>query len=159
MTPRSLILGLDVSPRRIGWALINYDNATYIKANTTHTPRGNDLTNRQQAFTDIARTADSLGDICAIILEDAYAGPNRAGTITHALSIGNVEGFAATRWPSILVERIKPATWRKHCGLPRQGKEPVKEWAANKTGTLLDQDASDALAIAHAGHHLIWAND
>lgn len=154
--PRSLILGLDVSPRRIGWAVVNYDDASYVKAATSHTKRDNDLTNRRDAFTEIARTADSLGDVCAVILEDAYAGPNQRGTINHALSVGNVEAFAIARWPTILVERINAPQWRRLCGLPARGKEPVSQWAANKTGHVLDQDASDAFAIAVAAHKLVW---
>jgi Holliday junction resolvasome RuvABC endonuclease subunit len=156
MTPRSLILGLDVSARRIGWAIINYDDATPIKHGTEHTASGDDLTNRRVAFLEIARTADALGDVCAVIIEDAYAGPNRAGTVAHALSVGNVEGLAAARWPGVLVDRVRPAVWRSVIGVASTGKDCVGVWAARLVGVEVGEDAADALGVACAGHVLIW---
>lgn len=156
MTPRSLILGLDVSARRIGWAIIDYDSAEVIRYGTADTPSGDDLLNRRDAFTEIARTADGLGDVCAVVIEDAYVGPNRRGSLQHAMAIGNVEGFAALRWGTILVDRMGATVWRGALGLPAQGKGGVLDWARGLVGEDLGQDAADALAIACAAHVVLW---
>lgn len=162
MTPRSLILGLDASPKRIGWAIIDYDNAHPIKWGTHHLQDAacinpaDDLRARRHIFQDIAKHADERGDVCAVIIEDAYVGVSKQGSINHALSVGNVEAFASNRWPFILVERLKPATWRKHIGVKQRGKGPTIDWAKDLTGHTLTDDEADALGIATAGYHLIW---
>lgn len=157
MTPRSLILGLDASARRIGWAAICWETAELVSIGCEHTAAGDDLRNRRNAIKEIAAQANSRGDVCAVFVEDAYAGPSRAGTIQHAGAVGNVEAFALERWPQQLVARIAPATWRSTLGLPASGKPPVITWAQDKTGRAMwTQDEADALAIATTGHALIW---
>lgn len=155
MTPRSLILGLDVSPKRIGWALVNYETGYHVAHGVEHVAGDDDLRARRLAFSEIARDADARGDVCAVILEDAYVGVSRRGTITHAVSVGNVEAWAATRWPDQLVVRLAPASWRKAVGLPTRGKEPVLEWAERVCGPV-SQDEADAIGVAAAGFALVW---
>jgi len=161
VTPRSLILGLDVSARRIGWALIDYDSGEVVRLGTEDTPAGgvsgDDLLERREAFTEIARTADGLGDVCAVLVEDAFVGPNRQGSLVHAMAIGNVEAFAAARWGTILVDRLRVGVWRSVLGLPARGKGPVLVWARGVVGGgLFGQDAADALAVARAAFVLLW---
>lgn len=171
MTPRSLVIGLDVSPLRIGWALVSYETGEAINAGCQIVAANDDLRARREAFREVARTADGLGDVGAVILEDAYAGPNRAGTIRHALAIGNVEAFAAARWPDVLVDRLGAAAWRSQLSLEQRGKEAPLEyaravWSADVGGELgacvakarHEQDAADALCIAKAGHGIVWRN-
>jgi len=155
MTPRSIILGLDVSPKRIGWALIDYDNGHHLAHGVEHVNGDDDLRARRIAFRDVTHTADARGDVCAVFVEDAYVGASRRGTIIHAMSIGNVEAWAANRWPDQLVARIAPATWRSTLGLPTRGKEPVMAWASERVG-VVSQDEADALGVACAGHALVW---
>lgn len=170
--PRSLVIGLDVSPRRIGWAAISYETGETLNAGCQIVAADDDLRARREAFRELARTADGVGDVGAVILEDAYAGPSRAGTIRHALSIGNVEAFAAARWPDVLVDRVAPATWRSVLGLEQRGKADPLEYARQAyqadTGRRLgecvtvkahEQDAADALCIAKAGHVIVWGNE
>lgn len=153
MTSLAVILGLDVSPRRIGAALVDYETGTAIRAETHGVDRDDDLRARRTAFRNIAQDAETESDVCLVILEDAYSGPNRRGTIIHALAIGNVEAFAQTRWPDILVARISPATWRGLIGI-KEGKDAVRAWAGARLDSDVDQDAADALAIATAGYEL-----
>ena len=156
MTPRSLILGLDVSARRVGWALVDYETATPVACDVQHVAADDDLRARRIAFREVARDADARGDVCAVLLEDAHAGPSRRGTVIHALSVGNVEAWAAARWPDVLVDRVTPAAWRSAVGLPSQGKQPVLDWATALLRYRPSQDAADALGVAVACHVLVW---
>lgn len=156
MTPRSLILGLDVSARRLGWALVDYETGAPVACDVQHVSADDDLRARRVAFREIARDADARGDVCAVLLEDAHAGPSRRGTVIHALSVGNVEAWAAARWPDVLVDRVTPAAWRSAVGLPSQGKQPVLDWATDLLRFRPSQDAADALGVAVACHALVW---
>lgn len=158
MTPRSVIVGLDVSPKRIGWAVVDYDTGHHIRHGVEHVTGDDDLRARRIAFRNVTHAAESRGDVCAVILEDAYVGVSRRGTIVHAVSVGNVEAWAAMRWPDQLVVRLAPATWRAAVGLPTRGKEAVMAWACAYVGDMT-QDEADALGIATAGHILVWSSD
>lgn len=154
---RALVLGLDASPRRIGWALVDYEDATIVELGVEFTPAGDDLRNRRRAVREIAKTARRIGDVFAVFVEDAYAGPNRAVTVQHAGTVGNVEAFALERWPRILVARLASSTWRSSIGVSAKGKADVVLWAQNKTGRAMwTQDEADALGIATAGQLLVW---
>lgn len=154
----SLILGVDASPRRIGWALIDYEVGDLVDAGVEKTLAGDDLRNRRIAVRRIASTARNRGDVFAVFVEDAYAGPNRRGTIDHATTVGNVEAFMLERWPRILVARIAPSSWRSLLGIARTGKAGPLEYAEAREPErrFLFQDEADALCIAVAGHALIW---
>lgn len=157
MSARSLILGLDASARRIGWALIDYDSGQLIVIGCEHTPADDDLRTRRAAVKEIAAHAYGRGDVCAVFVEDAYVGPSRAGTIQHAAAVGNVEAFALERWPQQLVARIAAARWRSLLGIAAHGKQPVIEWAHKHADRAMwTQDEADAFAIACAGHCLLW---
>lgn len=155
MTARGIIIGLDVSANRIGWAVVDYDTGHHVAHGVEHVAGDDDLRARRLAFAEVARSADARGDVCAVILEDAYVGVSRRGTITHAISVGNVEAWAAARWPEQLVVRLAPASWRNAVGLPTRGKEPVMAWACAYVGDMT-QDEADALGVAIAGHVLVW---
>ena len=152
---RSVILGLDASPKRIGWAVVDYDAGTWIAHGVSTVSGDDDLRARRETFASIAQRADRFGDVCAIIIEDAYVGVNRRGTITHAVSVGNVEAWASTRWPDQLVVRLAPTTWRKAIGVATVGKAAVMDWAVPQIGRV-SQDEADAFGVAVAGHRLVW---
>lgn len=159
MNAQSLILGLDVSARRIGWALVDYETGAPVQCGVQHVPADDDLRARRIAFREVARDADARGDVCAVLLEDAHAGPSRRGTVIHALSVGNVEAWAAARWPDVLVDRVTPAAWRSSIGLPTKGKQPVIDWATDLLRFRPSQDAADALGVARACHVLVWRGE
>ena len=157
MTPRSSIIGLDVSERRIGYAVLEYDSGEPVETGTIHTPAGNDLTDRVNAWRRISHAANQTGDIQLVLIEAPWIGPNRQGSMRHAMSVGNVAGIAATRLgPKILVDTIQPAQWRRLCGLPSRGKTPVAEWANDVLNLRVTQDEADALGIATAAHKIAW---
>ena len=157
MTPRSLILGLDVSERRIGYALVDYDSGEAVETGTIHTPPGEDLHARVDAWRRISIAANQTGDIQLVAIEAPWMGPNRQGSMRHAMAIGNLAGIAAARLgPTILIDTIQPADWRTTCGLPTKGKTPIHSWAVGVLGVDVDQDQADALGIATAAHHKAW---
>ena len=157
MTPRSLILAIDASPKRLGWAVVDYDTAELITSGTEHTTNPSDLQDRRSRIRWIAHEAMGRGDVCAAFVEDAYAGPNKRTTIQHAMSVGNVEAFLLERWPLILVDRIQASTWRMVLGLAKTGKQAPLEYAQTRTTKRLDsQDEADAICIATAANKLIW---
>lgn len=152
-----VVVGLDASPRRIGWAVLDYETSGPLDVGVAVTVAEDDLVNRRAAVQDIARVANRLGDVLAVLVEDAYAGPNRRVTIDHASAVGNVEAFALERWPRILVARIAASSWRSVLGIDAKGKDAVRAWAIDIDEWLTDepQDAIDAVAIAAAGITLI----
>jgi Holliday junction resolvasome RuvABC endonuclease subunit len=162
VTSLAFILGLDVSERRVGWALVDYDSAKPVNIGTIHTPADDDLNHRARAWRSISIAADQAGgDIEAVILEAPYAGPNRQGSLRAAMAIGNLAGIASARLgPSVLIDTIQPATWRTTIGISTRGKTAPLNHARTLTNnpTLNDQDAADALCIATAAHTLIWRN-
>lgn len=157
MTPRSLILAIDASPKRLGWAAVDYDSAELVTSGVEHTTDPNDLQDRRARIKYIAHEAMSRGDVCAAFVEDAYAGPSSRITVQHAMTVGNIEAFLLERWPLILVDRIAPATWRSILGIDPRGKTAPQRYADKHARRLIDsQDEADAICIAIAANKLIW---
>ena len=157
MTPRALIIGLDVSERRIGYAILNYDTGKCVETGVMRTPAGDDLNTRVQAWHSISHAANQTGDIELVLIEAPWSGPNRQGSIRGAMAVGNLAGIAASRLGrNVLVDTIQPTQWRALCGISTRGKEPVMQWATNTLGRQVTQDEADALGIATAAHQLAW---
>lgn len=157
MTPRSLILAIDASPKRLGWACVDYETAEVILSGVEHTTEPDDLKDRRARIKYIAHEAMGRGDVCAAFVEDAYAGPSSRITVQHAMSVGNVEAFLLERWPLILVDRIAPATWRSILGIDARGKTAPLKYADKHAHRLIEsQDEADAICIAIAANRLIW---
>ena len=157
MTPAAVIIGLDCSERRIGYAILNYDSGKCVETGVMHTPAGDDLNARVQAWHSISHAANQTGDIQLVLIEAPWSGPNRQGSIRGAMAVGNLAGIAATRLGrTILVDTIQPTQWRSLCGISTRGKEPVMTWATNQLGHTITQDEADALGIATAAHHIAW---
>lgn len=159
MTAAATIIGLDVSERRIGYAIGLYDCGTIVETGVMHTPAGDDLNIRVQAWHTISHAANQTGDIQLVLIEAPWSGPNRQGSIRGAMAVGNLAGIAATRLGrTVLVDTIQPTQWRALCKLPTRGKEPVMEWATAVLGRSVTQDEADATGIATAAHHIAWNN-
>lgn len=154
-----LTLGVDASPRRIGWAI---QHAGRILAfDTWHVDPADDIPSRREAWRTIRdhiRSAerDANRDLAIIGIEDAYLGPNRKGSLNLARTIGHVEAFAHVAFPYALQHRIPNATWRRALGLGATGKLPAlgAARAVLEDETLDDQDAADAICIALAVAYL-----
>lgn len=152
---RILILGLDVSPLRIGYALITQDE-TVLASGTMHVPRGDDLRFRRAAWQKIVevvkRESNGRAELMLVAVEDAHVGINKSYAVKAAVAIGHVEAFAIKSYPWIMVHRFQPAEWRKIAGISTRSKEVVMEWARDKYDPRLDdQDEADAMGIAVAG--------
>lgn len=157
MTPAAVIIGLDVSERRIGYAVVEYDSGKCITTGVMHTPAGDDLNTRVQAWHSISHAANQTGDIELVLIEAPWSGPNRQGSIRGAMAVGNLAGIAATRLGrTVLIDTIQPTQWRALCGISTRGKEPVMTWATQVLGRNVTQDEADALGIATAAHHTAW---
>ena len=155
--PAAVIIGLDVSERRIGYAIAEYDSGVIVETGVLHTPAGDDLNERVRAWHSISHAANQTGDIELVLIEAPWSGPNRQGSIRGAMAVGNLAGIAATRLsPHVLVDTIQPTTWRRICGIPTRGKEPVMQWATQLLGRTITQDEADATGITRAAHHIAW---
>ena len=154
-----LTLGVDASPRRIGWAIQH--NGRILAYDTWHVDPDEDIPSRREAWCmlrDKIRTAERATnrDLAIIGIEDAYLGPNRKGSLNLARTIGHVEAFAYIAFPYALQNRIGASTWRRALGLGATGKLPAlgAARAVLEDETLTDQDAADAICISLAAAYL-----
>jgi Holliday junction resolvasome RuvABC endonuclease subunit len=150
---RSIVGGVDCSPRRIGYAFIYRDTESVLISGTEHTPKGNDLWNRKAAWGRIIQryldAGGALHQITAVGLEDAYVKYPRVA-ITTAMSIGNMEAFVLQAVPWALIDLMPASTWRSTLGLPARGKEAAMEHALAYKDYIELQDEADAICIAQA---------
>jgi hypothetical protein len=155
-----IIIGLDTSLLRTAYAIINDDEL--LAFGTLHTKEG--LADRRDAWKLIRDEARRIERIThnhtqAIVIEDAWLGPNRLGSLNHARCVGHAEAFAIHAFPYALIERVMPQSWRALLNLPKKGKEGamryserVCEISTRQSGwaDTLDQDSADAICIAYA---------
>jgi hypothetical protein len=149
----TVVIGLDASPLRIGYAIMVLQTGELLKSGTMHVSNtGDDLRNRQAAWRHIMAEANRVTDSSLIVcvgLEEAYVRFKRQA-ILSALTIGNLEAFALRSYPWILVHRLQPTEWRKLIGIKQGGKEAPLAYAQTVKPGLLDQDEADAICITRA---------
>ena len=163
---RGIIIAIDTSLLRTAYAITH--NADLVAFKTIYTKDG--LTDRRDAWKTIrdeARRVERIthNQVGAIVIEDAWLGPNRQGSLNHARCIGHAEAFAIQSFPYALIERVMPQSYRALLCLPRKGKEPLMSYAkgildmahSDRGYTTpsgwnepLDQDSADAICIAYA---------
>lgn len=159
-----LVVGVDASPRRIGWAVAY--GRRIVAADTWHVDATDDIRSRKDAWRyirDVIRDAERkhATDLRMIGIEDVFIGPNRKGSLDMARTVGHVEAFAFASFPYAPMQRVRAATWRKLLGLPQRGKTASLQYARDvldPTGLwdrLDDQDTADAICIAVALNELI----
>lgn len=171
---RDLILGFDVSKKRIGVGVVCYQTGQCVDAQVWMTDKpGFELARRCSLVEWYANSLIGT-TVHAVFLEDTFL-MRHTGMVDSIVALGNVEALAAFLWPGRLVDRIKPTTWRKTLNLQPRGKDDplfyAREHFHNDTGTHLsahlgvpatrskssgEQDAADALCIAKAGRELLW---
>lgn len=149
----TIVVGLDASPLRIGFAIMIVQTGELLASGTMHVANtGDDLRNRQAAWRHIMfesnRVVDSSQIVC-VGLEEAYVRFKRQA-ILSALTIGNLEAFALRSYPWILVHRLLPTEWRRIIGIKQGGKEAPMAYARMILPDLDDQDEADAIYIARA---------
>ena len=150
-----IVCGLDVSPRRIGWAIMTREEPRLLSSGTEHVSATDDLRARRIAWQCIRNEIACVSrrehaQIVAIGIEDAYVGAFKRTAILGALSIGNVEAFAIASYSWILVHRFQPAEWRSAIGISTRGKTAPLEHAQTFKPGLSDQDEADAIGITLA---------
>jgi len=144
-------LGLDVSPLRIGWAILDTDK---LKAHGTIVFESSEWVTPARRFEAIEDTLAEY-DVTHVGIEAVFVGPNKLGSIRAAMALGQVEMVCDCVWPNSVQKVLTASQWRKHAGIESSGKEPVMEWAravceedgVDPPGM---QDAADAIAIAYA---------
>ena len=149
----TVIIGLDASPLRIGYAIMILQTGELLSSGTMHVSNtGDDLRNRQAAWrhimAEVNRVTDSSHIVC-VGLEEAYVRFKRQA-ILSALTIGNLEAFALRSYPWILVHRLQPTEWRRLISIKQGGKEAPMAYAQTIKPGLDDQDEADAICIARA---------
>lgn len=169
------ILGLDVSKKRIGAALVDHHTNRILDASThTISTDPNELTNRLDTFTRIATHTNRRTTLLAVFIEDGFL-VRHTGMLASLYAIGHIEAWATQKWRGTLIDRIKPATWRTTLNLQAHGKDDplfyAREHFHHDTNTHLathlnvnrsnprtsgEQDAADAICIALAGRALLW---
>ena len=155
-----IIIGLDTSLLRTAYAIIV--DGELLAFGTIHTKEG--LADRRDAWKTIRDEARRIERIThshtrAVVIEDAWLGPNRLGSLNHARCVGHAEAFALQAFPYAMIERVMPQSWRALLNLPKKGKEGAMRYServceiSNKHSgwaDKLDQDSADAICIAYA---------
>jgi hypothetical protein len=163
-----ITIGLDTSLLRTAYAIIVDDEL--VSFGTIHTREG--LADRRDAWKLIRDEARRLERIThshtrAVVIEDAWLGPNRLGSLNHARCVGHAEAFALQAFPYAMIERVMPQSWRALLNLPKKGKEGAMRYServceiSNKRSGWsdeLDQDSADAICIAYAAREAYIAD-
>ena len=146
-----ITLGLDVSPLRIGWAVVRDD---VVEEHGTITFGSDEWVTPGMRAEAIEETLDGW-TFDRVGLEAVFVGPNKLGSIRAAMALGQVESICDYLWPDANQKILTAAQWRRLAGVPAGGKASVMEWAqatCKKHGVdaPAGQDAADAVAIAVA---------
>lgn len=151
-----LSLGLDVSPLRIGWAIVETedDDHALIDHGVIIFDKDEWVTPGLRAD-EMEKISDKHYVIHHIGIEAVFVGPNKLGSIRAAYAVGQLEAICEAAWPDAEQKILTATQWRSACGIKQGGKEPVMEWAVscchdNELPPPANQDAADAIAIAWA---------
>jgi len=149
-------LGLDVSPLRIGWAVVEaedddaavLDHGVIIFDSKAWVTPGM----RSERLEDLA---DKHANIDMVGLEAVFVGPNKLGSIRAAMALGQVESIVDYLWPEVDQKILVATQWRAACGIAQGGKQGVMDWSVSACRAYgvhppENQDAADATAIAWA---------
>jgi Holliday junction resolvasome RuvABC endonuclease subunit len=156
----SLMAGIDASGRRIGYALVEADegaDARVVGGGVVLIDATDDTRNLVRSWRSVARKIKALAsserdDVVLVGVEDVYVGPNRRGSLDHAIVVGGVLALAQASFPDAVVMPITAAQWRRRIGAPRGGKGYALEWARTRAGREdIQQDEADAIAVATTG--------
>jgi Holliday junction resolvasome RuvABC endonuclease subunit len=159
MSVVSLCLGLDVSPKRLGWALARLEDGAPVACGmeAIELPANGWDLGRIYAAVQVVdfESEKRLAEIHYVAIERP-ALPPKSGT-NAAFNAGRAyqEAVSAVRrrWPWAVLDEMQPAEWRRLAGLKgNASKIEVQElvnallgWGAKS------QDAADAACIALAG--------
>lgn len=150
MSPRMTVLGLDVSLRSTGWAVLTYEDGALVDCGVITTTARNTLAARLR---QIHRAVQHLGDHADVGIEEGVA--HRSGTTTRIL--------AAAWGAAVLGTRVDPHTVnvstlkRLATGKGNATKAEMIAAAVDRWGpTVHHPDIADACWIAEATRlHLV----
>lgn len=170
----SLILGLDVSPKRLGWGLVNLVTGEPVACGMEpidlpdhgwsheQVTRALDAVQRKDIFGHVYSEAFPGSEVQAIYIEQPalppVSGPKSAYNAGRAVQ--EAHNSCERRWPHAPIEYLMPSEWRKLAGLPGNASKGDVMGLAESIGdhvypgpSSMPQDAADALLIAVAGWH------
>lgn len=177
MSVVSLCLGIDISPKRLGWALARLEDGAPVACGceAIELPANGWDRKRLDSLLYVAEAAGGFGSGDMRNFYDAEvhyvaielpALPPKSGT-KSAFNAGRAYQEAVSairrRWPWAVLDEMQPSEWRKLAGLPgnaSKGAVMAQAWEfiTNAEGdisdlaeSLLSQDAADAACIALAG--------
>jgi len=159
---RSVVLGIDCSPLRLGWGLVCLETGEAIACGMERI----DLPHKGWSHQQVARALREVeffapgGTNVAFIAVEEPGLPPVSGT-KSAYNAGRAVQEAVNacqrRWPHAPIVELKPSEWKSLAGLPGNAKkaalrEAAFTFASDCGATWTEsQDAADALLIALAG--------
>jgi hypothetical protein len=164
MTVVSLCLGLDVSPKRLGWALARLEDGAPVACGMESIELPANGWGWQQAHLALGHVdfeAEKRNGEVHYVAIERPALPPKSGT-NGAFNAGRAyqEAISAVRrrWPWAVVDEMQPSEWRRLAGLPGNASKTDVLIAAERlgfwdmsAGVPIAQDAADAACIALAG--------
>lgn len=145
----SVLLGLDVQLTRLGWATADLDTGAPRRCGAF--PMGREPAQVRHALAGV-QTNGRFDVPDLVYVEGPYVGPNRMGSLRHAMVIGQVVQACDRRWPYAPVVVIPISDWKRACDLPGNASKAAVFASALMLGFHPeDQDAADAACIAYAG--------
>lgn len=153
------LVGLDISPLRIGWAVVDLEDGCPLKVGTVHVNLPHNSWSAEQLAYDLIRGPGLYiydKDVALIYIEQPMSQFVKA-QYQAGMAVGMVSTIIQRDWEKGPPQFLAPSEWRKLCGLAGNcKKEVVFDHATAQlegTGLTLDgsQDAADALCVAIAG--------
>jgi hypothetical protein len=127
VTTEPVVLGLDVSPLRMGWGLVSAENGRPIACgcfDANLTRNGWNLLPIRAALAGVfARfLADGAVQVLAVYREAPWFGESTGhkGPMEMGRAIGAVDAYA-TDLTLRRIRELQPSTWRSKAGVPRKG--------------------------------------
>ena len=147
-----MILGLDLSATRTGWASLYPDDGAMSAYGSWRFPKGNPPGKRWWAFLEKLRAAHEAEAFTAIgyekVMPNVQFGKTKKGPASHVYGalLAVVEMFAAEN--DIPLFPIHIATAKKTAGHGRFSKEQMIDAAQKRWGvTIINHDEADALWV------------
>lgn len=150
---RLICVGLDPSPKRLGWALVEVTETGRkpLDCGCFHMEQSPQSTLWAQKGV-IRKVAEWGGAMTSVVIEKPYVGVSPAIALAIAETMGAVTVLSAAAWPKAHIYRLSPAEWRKRSGLSgRATKAEVMSRARFIGFDAKEQDAADAGLMAWAG--------
>ena len=155
-----MILGLDAQQLRLGYALCHLEDGEPVRCGCIPLAAGAGFSRsvREALLAISAPLAfDQTCELALVAIEDAHLGPNRMGSLRHAMAIGEVRQAVDRRWPDAAVQLIAPQEWKKLVGLRGNASKDAVMVQAHELGWMAEeQDEADAACIAYAAW---WRNE